>query len=129
MHTHMTTTSVDVGNYSSIRVIHTQVGIHNTCIASLQVCTAIYIVCIFTINFGDFSQTYSQCNAMHSLTGVRDEAAKFVKALTMNTDLQKAFTALLQKPDNNLLKLSKEVRPRYLIELYTWDGVGIHLSN
>lgn len=47
----------------------------------------------------------------------------------MNTALQKAFIELLRKPGNSLLKLSEEVRPRYRIELYTWGGVNIHLSN
>ena len=52
----------------------------------------------------------SQFNSIHSLTGVKDEAAELVKALTMNTELQKAFIALLQRlPDNNLLTLSNEV--------------------
>lgn len=51
----------------------------------------------------------SQYNALHSLTGVVDEAAELVKALTMNTDLQRAFIALLQRPGNILLRLSEEV--------------------
>lgn len=45
----------------------------------------------------------------------------------MNTDLQKAFIALLQRSDNYLMQLSKEVGPTHIVELYTWNAVNIHL--
>ena len=51
---------------------------------------------------------YKHIHSHH--TGVVEEAAEFVKALTIDKTLQAAFIAELQKPGDRLLKLSEEVR-------------------
>ena len=48
-------------------------------------------------------------SSVSSYTGVIEEAAKFVEALTVNSALQKAFIEVVKKPTTALVRLSQEV--------------------